>query len=503
MKANDSVSSGTFAQHRLRYCMSLLLFFGFLLLSKGSVLAGESRAMLPDQVITEAAESALSIDKSVPSHLIDVHTHQGIVTLVGNVPHYRAKERAAQLVETVKGVESVINGLTVKISQRSDEDILQDMRRVLQEDPVTDAYDITATLQDGVVTLSGTVPSLAAKELVAWVVSGVRGVRDVENTLVTELKETRSDSVLLEEIQKRLKADVWVNEESVFLAVKDGVVTLDGVVGSVAEKRRVVRDAGIAGVKEIDESLLFVKAWAQGNMQRKRETGFRSDEEIKETLELAFLYDPRVSAFNPTISVRQGIVTLTGLVSNLKAKRAAEDAAKYTRGVQWVKNFLKVRPEGEMSDEKLSRKVKLALHDNPFVNSLNIGVFVLLGRAILHGEVESEFQKKQAEESAAGVTGVVEIKNNLIVKDSWTWRPDSIIKRDIENELWWSPYVDSDEVEVSVKQGVATLSGVVDSYLEYEMAIENAREGGAKQVESMLRIRKYIGLKDVLPDGPM
>jgi hyperosmotically inducible protein len=218
----------------------------------------------PDQMITEAVENALLVDESVPSHFIDVETQHGIVTLVGNVPHYRAKQRAAQLVETVKGVESVVNGLTVKKSQRPDEDILQDVQRVLHDDPVTGSYEVTATIQDGVVALSGTVPSWAAKELTAWVASGVLGVRGIENSLIQKLTEQRQDSTILEEIQKRLKADVWVNHESVLLSVKDGVVSLNGVVGSVAEKRRVIRDAHVAGVKKVDERLLFVKKWAQG-----------------------------------------------------------------------------------------------------------------------------------------------------------------------------------------------------------------------------------------------
>lgn len=466
----------------------------------GAVVAA-TETQNPDQMITEAVENALLVDESVPSHFIDVETQHGIVTLVGNVPHYRAKQRAAQLVETVKGVESVVNGLTVKKSQRPDEDILQDVQRVLHDDPVTESYEVTATILDGVVALSGTVPSWAAKELSAWVASGVRGVRGIENSLIPKLTEQRQDSTILEEIQKRLKADVWVNHESVLLSVNDGVVSLNGVVGSVAEKRRVIRDAHVAGVKKVDERLLFVKKWAQGEERRKTPVGYRSDEDIKEALELAYLYDPRVSAFNLSITVRDGIVKLSGHVNNLKAKRTAEDTAKHTRGVLWVKNLLKVRPGGEISDEEITRKAKLALHDDPFINAFNVSLIVLSGKAILYGTVDSQFQKKQAEEAVSPVKGVVSVKNNLHVEENWAWKPDSVIQRDIESELWWSPYIDSESVDVLVKNGVATLSGTVDSYFEYQTALENAREGGARRVESLLTIRKYLGL-DLLPDHP-
>jgi osmotically-inducible protein OsmY len=457
-----------------------------------SAKAANTPSNAPDQAVTEAVEHALQVDESIPSDFIDVTTHQGIITLIGQVPHYRAKQRAAQLVETVKGVESVINGLTVQDSQRPDEEILRDVNRVLHDDPTTDTYDVNPTIQNGVVTLSGTVPSWAAKDLSAWVASGVRGVREIQNKLIAEVKEHRSDSIILEEIQKRLASDVWVNDEAVLLSVKDGVVNLNGVVGSVAEKRRVVRDAHVAGVKDVDERLLFVKKWAQGDERRKTKWKYRSDEEIKETLQLAYLYDPRVSVFNLTITVREGIVTLSGLVDNFKAKSTAEETAKHTRGVLWVKNFLKVRPEGTIDDEELTQKVKLALHDDPFLNPLNINFLVLNGKIILHGTVATHFQKKQAEESVSTVRGVVTVKNNLRVEENWSWKPDPFIKRDIESELWWSPYVDVDHVTVSVNQGVATLTGTVDSYLERDIAIENAREGGAKSVISQLIIRNNL-----------
>ncbi len=457
-----------------------------------SARAANTASDAPDQAITEAVDHALQVDESIPSDFIDITTHQGIVTLMGNVPHFRAKQRAVQLAETVKGVESVINGLTVQNSQRPDEDILRDVIRVLHDDPVTETYDVTSTIQNGVVTLSGTVPSWAAKDLSAWVASGVRGVRDIQNTLITEVQEQRSDNIILEEIQKRLAADVWVHEEAVLLSVKDGVVSLNGVVGSVAEKRRVVRDARVAGVKEVDDRLLFVKKWAQGDERRKTKWKYRSDEVIKETLELAYLYDPRVSAFNLTITVREGVVTLSGHVDNYKAKRTAEETAKHTRGVLWVKNLLKVRPTGMVNDEELTRKTKLAIHDDPFLNAFNINVFVISGKVILHGTVDSKFQKNQAEEAVSTVKGVVTVKNNLHVEESWTWKPDPLIKQDIEKELWWSPYVDVDHVTISVNQGVATLTGTVDSYLERDIAIENAREGGAKSVESLLTIRNHL-----------
>jgi osmotically-inducible protein OsmY len=56
------------------------------------------------------------------------------------------------------------------------------------------------------------------------------------------------------------------------------------------------------------------------------------------------------------------------------------------------------------------------------------------------------------------------------------------IKQDVESELYWSPYVDSDNVTVTVEGGVVTLRGKVDTWYERWAAVENAFEGGAKDV---------------------
>jgi osmotically-inducible protein OsmY len=49
----------------------------------------------------------------------------------------------------------------------------------------------------------------------------------------------------------------------------------------------------------------------------------------------------------------------------------------------------------------------------------------------------------------------------------------------IEDQLWWSPFVDANEVTVEVEDGVATLSGTADSWSERGAARDNAYDGGA------------------------
>jgi osmotically-inducible protein OsmY len=59
----------------------------------------------------------------------------------------------------------------------------------------------------------------------------------------------------------------------------------------------------------------------------------------------------------------------------------------------------------------------------------------------------------------------------------------------VESELFWSPFVDEDDVRIEVDDGVVTLSGEVDSNGEYQAAAENALEAGAVVVHNELKIQ--------------
>jgi osmotically-inducible protein OsmY len=63
---------------------------------------------LTDTTISDAVEDELLVDKAVPLQKIDVTTIDGIVTLEGQVRNALAKERAANIAETVKGVCAVV-----------------------------------------------------------------------------------------------------------------------------------------------------------------------------------------------------------------------------------------------------------------------------------------------------------------------------------------------------------------------------------------------------------
>jgi osmotically-inducible protein OsmY len=241
----------------------------------------------------------------------------------------------------------------------------------------------------------------------------------------------------------------------------------------------------------------------------------KSNDEINMAVKDALLFDPRVLYFNPIVTVSDGGVVLTGTVDNLKAKRAAEQDARNTVGVWRVQNLLRVRAKIQSPNDKLARNVKDTLLRDPFMDRYQIHVDALDGTVYLAGAVDSYYEKTHAEDIASKVAGVAVVNNNLTVSFPayayYTWpydedfdapyynRPltysglrytsDAAMKATIENELFWSPFVGSEVVHVAVNNGVATLTGTVDNWREYETVAANAWEGGAHDVINNLKVK--------------
>jgi osmotically-inducible protein OsmY len=118
----------------------------------------------------------------------------------------------------------------------------------------------------------------------------------------------------------------------------------------------------------------------------------------------------------------------------------------------------------------------------------DIKVYAHNSKANLYGTVTSPFEKYHAEDVVSRVKGVAEIENHLKFERKWMRKTDREIKQDIEGEFFWSPFVDSDEIKVTVEDGVATLKGTVGTWFEFGKAQENALEGGARWVENRLKV---------------
>jgi osmotically-inducible protein OsmY len=472
---------------------------------------------IPDDKITRRVEVVLTADEGVAAHLIDVATVEGVVTLSGTIDNAFGRERARTLTATVKGVRSIVNRIKVRAIVRANEDIRNDVVEALLIDPAADAYEVQVGVEDGVVTLRGTVQSWYEKRLAASLARRVKGVREVNNEIDVNRTSDRSDGDILQDVKSRLDMDPWIRDGGIEITVKDGRVTLSGAVGSLAEKDRAALLAHVRGVKRVKHEGLGVKWWLRDEIRREEKYCFRPDPKIEDAVEDALLQDPRVRSFHVGVDVDRGRVTLTGKVDNLEARRAAGDTARNTLGVWQVMNHLRVRPVTMTSDEALRRAVVRALERDPYLERREITVRVRNAKVFVGGIVDSHFLKNHTEDVVSAVNGVVDVRNSLFVNADrypygydhypyqhaypfdYTYYPrhpygspvmtDEEIQKNIRDEFWWNPRVGRGSVNVTVEDGVATLTGIVDTWQQVRYVIENAYEGGARSVRNRLEVR--------------
>lgn len=473
---------------------------------------------LTDQAISNTINGELIADQAVDSNWIDVVTVDSVVTLSGHVDNILSKRRAAKLAKTVRGVRSVVNRIEVAAPARDDNALERDIQEAMIWDPAVESIKIGVSAHNGRITLTGTVGSWQERQLTEKIAMGIRGVKSVDNNINIDYQTNRSDFELEEEIRKRLQWDAYVDDGLIEVSVDDGRVDLSGTVGSAAEKDHAVTDAWVTGVESVNADDLDIEKWARDDRFRKEKFVTKEDSRIEEAVRDALMYDIRVNAYDVDVSSQAGIVTLSGSVNYLKAKRAAEMDAKNTVGVWKVRNLLTVRPDETTvpTDTTIENRIENALLNDPYVERSQLNVSVINNVVYLSGMVDNYFQKGQAEDVASRIYGVVRVENDIRVEEEdnpltydpyvypywsvysypWYGYPGDItatetdwdIRENIQSELWWSPFVDEDEVNVSVKDGVATLTGKVDTWNEYLAARENAYEGGAVQVKNRLDV---------------
>lgn len=468
-----------------------------------------------DKNITNKVETELAWQMNIPADDIDVQTNEGIVLLKGRVDNLLAKERAGNVAGAIRNVRGVVNEINVVPPYVPNNKLVADISQALLVDPATDSYEIKVKANMGDVTLSGTVESWTEKNLSEYVAKGVRGVKSIKNDIDVRSVADRPDNEIKTDIEQAISNDIRLYPRTVNVNVRNGYVTLSGTVGSWNDLLLARNHAWVAGVANVDSKLLTIDTWADNSNLRNKTYVMRTDKEIRSAVNDAFLYDPRVLSFKPDISVDEGVITLSGTVSSLSAKRAAGSDAQNVVGVVLVKNNLKVRPDNVPADSTLRTRVDEALHRSAEVDHLAINVAARDGKIYLNGLVDNYYELYRAEAIAANVKGVKEVMNNIGVtysKDYGFYYPNGIfdhyypspftrpgsyysyplsdgqIKENIEDELWWSPFVNESDITVTVLGKVATLTGTIDSWRARNAAIENAYEGGAYSVIDQMAI---------------
>lgn len=147
---------------------------------------------LSDSWITLKTKLALLADEKVDSTDVSVATKGGVITLRGKVATDEAKQAAEADAMKIEGAKKVVNHLVVvpttaqNVVERKDDEIVKDVESRLKTDPSLKKASIAVRSDNGIVTLTGDVPSLKMSLRASEKARQVAGVHAVRNELTVK-----------------------------------------------------------------------------------------------------------------------------------------------------------------------------------------------------------------------------------------------------------------------------------------------------------------------------
>lgn len=191
----------------------------------------------------------------------------------------------------------------------------------------------------------------------------------------------------------------------------------------------------------------------------------RSDADIQQDVLEEMSWEQHINVSDIGVSVKEGVVTLTGLVEDYLMRLAAQNAALRVKGVHAVANDIEVRlhTSAERTDSDLALAALYALKWDAAIQTDRLDVTVSHGYVTLKGEVEWPYQREAAERAIRRLAGIKGVTNWVTLAVHAT---PSDIKQQIEKALVRNAETDAHHITVEVHGHTATLKGRVRSFAE-------------------------------------
>jgi osmotically-inducible protein OsmY len=199
----------------------------------------------------------LQFEPCVDASKIGVTAKDGIVTLTGKVGSYAEKYMAEDAAERVCGVKAVTDEIKVDLpssDKRNDNDIAQAARNALAWDVWVPEEAIKVKVQQGWVTLEGTVDYKYQQTAAEDDVQDLTGVTGVTNLINVRSVVVPSDVKVT--IKNAMTRAAELDGENIDVEIDGNKVTLRGNVSSWAERDEAERAAWSApGVCDVDDQI--------------------------------------------------------------------------------------------------------------------------------------------------------------------------------------------------------------------------------------------------------
>jgi osmotically-inducible protein OsmY len=215
----------------------------------------------------------------------------------------------------------------------------------------------------------------------------------------------------------------------------------------------------------------------------------RSDRDIERDVKDELQWRPDLDATDIAVSVKNGVVALTGFVHSYVDKYEAEAATKRVAGVVGVANDIEVRLRSidKKTDPEIAREAVAAIKSQLPYSWDNIKVIVKDGWVHLEGEEEWQFQRDIAEQAVCRLQGVKGVSNLIKLKPQ---AQPSEIKRKIQEAFTRNAELDANRVVVEANGSEVILKGTVRSWAELQEAERVAWSApGVVKVENRIVVR--------------
>jgi osmotically-inducible protein OsmY len=228
----------------------------------------ESRAMVKKEAIVKQIHGALEHEPRVNLHRhpIKIDISDGAVILEGEVESIAAKKLALELAGAVGEIRCVVDRLRIAQAERKGDGAMRDSLRgfllrepelrrctirvrakgsveTLHEARAEATGEIEFAVEDGVITLEGTVISLSHKRIAGVLAWWTPGCRDVVNSLDVRPPEEDNDAEVVDALRLVLEMDPLVQADQLTASCRNYVVTLKGYVRTAEERRQAELDA--------------------------------------------------------------------------------------------------------------------------------------------------------------------------------------------------------------------------------------------------------------------
>ncbi|KQX38167.1 ornithine aminotransferase [Devosia sp. Root436] len=212
---------------------------------------------MSDKTLKQDILDELDFEPSIDAADIGVAVEDGIVTLTGHVTTFGQKITVEKLVARVKGVKGIAVEIDVRYpgtAGNSDDEIAKRAVNMLKWSNSVPADKVQVKVQDGWVTLTGTVDWNYQKTGAADAVRDLAGVIGISNQIALRPRVSSID--VKKHIEDSLKRNAELEAKSIRVNVAGNKVILEGNVKAWYERRIAEQAAwAIPGVTMVDDRL--------------------------------------------------------------------------------------------------------------------------------------------------------------------------------------------------------------------------------------------------------